>query len=238
MRYLKNLILIGAVGSLSAAFVHAQAPPGPLPPPAPSASSSVPPPRPVTKREPRKTIFGDWKLNHDDSDDPRSKMHKATASNPNNGGMNGPRMGWPGGMGGYGGPRPTRNPQADTNETNEKLQALIDPSVRLNLYQKEPKDPHVELTGDQGKKMIFYTDGQKPDKPSDPNELLVSARWDGAKLVSDEDLAKNGKLSRTFELSEDGTQLYEEVHLDTGKKKDAPVTIRYVYDAVSPDRAS
>src|SRR5208282_3011687 len=97
-------------------------------------------------------IFGDWKLNHDDSDDLRSKMRKATTSNPNNGNIGGPRMGgWPGGMGGggMGGPHQTRNPQADTSETNEKLQALIDPSVRLNLFQKDAKDPHVELTGDQ-----------------------------------------------------------------------------------------
>jgi hypothetical protein len=238
MRSLKYLVLLGG-GLLTARMACAQAPPGPLPPPEHSASSSAPPPPPVAKVAPRKTIFGDWKLNHDDSDDPRTKMHKATASNPNNGNMGGPRMGgWPGGMGGMGGPRQTRNPQPDMNETNEKLQALIDPSVRLNLYQKDAKDPQVELTGDQGKKMIFYTDGQKPDKSSDPNQLMVSARWDGAKLVSDEDLAKNGKLNRTFELSEDGTQLYEEVRVDTGKKKDTPVTIRYVYDAVNPAHGS
>ncbi len=140
-------------------------------------------------------------------------------------------------MGGYGGPRPNHTPQGDSGQINEKIAALIDPSIRLNLAQKEPKDPQVELTGDQDKKMIFYTDGQKPNEPSDPNQQIISAKWDGAKLVTDEDLAKNGKLSRTFALSEDGLQLLEEVHLDTGKKKDAPVTIRYVYDAVSPDRA-
>jgi hypothetical protein len=188
---------------------------------------------------PRKTIFGDWKLNRDESDDPRSKMRRATAhppADPNT--MGGPRVGWPGGggMGGYGGPRPNHTPPGDSGQINEKIASLIDPSIRLNLAQKAPKDAQVELTGDQDKKMIFYTDGQKPNQPSDPNQQIISAKWDGAKLVTDEDLAKNGKLSRTFELSEDGLQLLEEVHWDTGKKKDTPVTIRYVYDAVSPGR--
>jgi hypothetical protein len=168
-------------------------------------------------------------------------MRQAKSNNSRSpSGMGGPQVGWPGGgggMGGYGGNHPNRNPQSDNAETNEKVQALIDPSIRLNVSQKSAKDPQVEFTGDQGKKMILYTDGQKPNTPSDPNQILIPARWDGAKLVTEEDLAKNGKLSRTFELSEDGLQLLVEVHWDSGKKKDAPVTIRYVYDAVSPDRA-
>jgi hypothetical protein len=224
-------------------MASAQAAPGPLQPPPPSSNStsSEPAAPPVRKIEPRKTIFGDWKLNREDSDDPRSKMRQAKAHNgPDPSTMGGPRVGWPGGGGGYGGypgNRPNHNPQGDSGEINEKVAALIDPTIRLNLVPTAPKDAQVELTGDQGKKMIFYTDGQKPAAPSDPNQMVIAAKWDGTKLVTDEDLGKNGKLSRTLSLSEDGLQLLEEVHLDTGKKKDAPVTIRYVYDAVSPDRA-
>jgi hypothetical protein len=242
MRHFANLLLIGGIGLVSAGAAYAQAPPGPLQPPPPSASaSSEPAPPPVRKIQPRKSIYGDWKLNREDSDDPRSKMRQAKArTGPDPSTMGGPRVGWPGGgggMGGYGGNHPNNYPQGNSGEINEKIASLIDPSIRLNLTPKEPKNAQVELTGDQGKKLIFYTDGQKPEQPSDPNQQMIPAKWDGSKLVTDEDLAKNGKLSRTFELSEDGLQLLEEVHLDTGKKKDAPVTIRYVYDAVSPDHA-
>jgi hypothetical protein len=183
--------------------------------------------------------MGDWKLNREDSDDPRSKLHKATANNGNNyPRTNGPGMGWPGGgMGGpYGGNPNNRNPQANAaSETNEKIATLVDPSVRVHLEQLDPKTPKVELTGDMDKKMVFYTDGQTPDKSADPGVQQVTARWDGAKLVTSEKLEKNGTLSRTYELSPDGTQLFEEIHLTTGKKNDYPVTIHYVYDAVESD---
>ena len=238
MQQVGSILLIGGLALTLAGSASAQAPPGPLQP-APSSDSSAPPPRPVIKVAPRKSIMGDWRFNRDDSDDPRSKLHQATAhpSNPNTG-MSGPRMGWPGGgMGGpgYGGNRGNRNPQSDTNQTNEKLQALVDPSMRVHLQQKTDKDPQVELTGDQDKKTVFYTDGKTPDKSSDPNLQLVSAHWDGNKLVTDEKIDKNGTMTRSYSLSEDGTQLLEEVHLTTGKKNDSPVTIHYVYDAVNSD---
>jgi hypothetical protein len=237
MRQVGNMLLVGGLTLMSAGMAVAQAPPGPLQP-VPSTDSSAPPARPVKKGEPRKSIMGDWKFNRDDSDDPRSKLHQATAhpSNPNTG-MSGPRMGWPGGgMGGpgYGGNRGGQNPQNTSSQTNEKLQALVDPSMRLHLQQMTDKNPEVELTGDQGKKTIFYTDGKLPDKPSDPNMQQVSAHWDGNKLVTEEKFDKNGTMTRTYSLAEGGTQLLEEVHLVTGKKNDSPVTIHYAYDAVDP----
>ena len=183
--------------------------------------------------------MGDWKLNHQDSDDPRSKMRQAGAK-PDNHRTNGPQVGFPGGgMGGpYGGHRnPSGNPypESDPNAAYEKVHSLVDPSIRLHLVQHDPKLQVVELTGDQGKKMEFYTDGKLPDKPSDPNMQMIVAHWDGNKLVTDEKLEKNGALTRTYELSEDGLQLFEDVHLVTGKKKESPVTIHYVYDASEPE---
>jgi hypothetical protein len=237
MRQVGSILLFSGLSLIAAGMACAQSPPGPLQP-APSSASSAPPPPPVKKMAPRKTIMGDWKLNRDDSDDPRSKMHQAT-SHPSNPNIGGPQIGWPGGGGmggpGYGGNRGNRNPQSDTSQTNEKIQALIDPSVRVHLAQKTEKDPQVELTGDQGKKTVFYTDGKTPDKSADPSLQQVSAHWDGNKLVTDEKIEKNGTMTRTYSLSEDGMQLLEEVHLTTGKKNESPVTIHYVYDAVNPE---
>jgi hypothetical protein len=39
-------------------------------------------------------------------------------------------------------------------------------------------------------------------------------------------------MSRTFELSYDGTQLFETLRLTTGRSG-MPLDVRYVYDAVS-----
>ncbi|MGB8494745.1 MAG: hypothetical protein WCE53_10130, partial [Candidatus Acidiferrum sp.] len=110
---------------------------------------------------------------------------------------------------------------------------LLDPSIRLELARKNDKDPIVEMLGDQGRKTVFYTDGHKPDAPAGVGTEVVEARWDGAKLVSDSTLPKNGSLKRTYEVSPDGLQLWEEVEMVTSKDK-YPSKFRFVYDAVAP----
>jgi hypothetical protein len=46
-------------------------------------------------------------------------------------------------------------------------------------------------------------------------------------------VGKKGSMTRSYELSPDGLQLFEDVHLNLGKKN-TDVTIHYVYDAVNP----
>ncbi len=187
--------------------------------------------------------MGTWKLNRDESDDPRQKSNQRVTSNPNGnpGGYGGPRMGWPGGgMGGgrqgNGGPQSgsqSSSPKGGTPEEKERYQELMDPSVRLDLAKRATKDAIVEMTGDQGRKTIFYTDGNKPDAPAGVGTEVVAANWDGAKLVSnDVSLPKGGTARRTYEVSPDGTQLWEEVEMVVGKDKN-PSRFRFVYDAVA-----
>ena len=153
------------------------------------------------------------------------------------GGGSWPGSGWPGG-GGYGGNRGNRPPQGDPGASEkEKMQELVDPTIRLSVEQKEPKAPEIVFTGDQSRKIILYTDGRTLDKAKDkkeqqqgPEELL--ARWDGNKLVTEEQVGKKGSMIRSYELSPDGLQLFEDVHLNLGKKN-TDVTIHYVYDAVN-----
>jgi len=44
-------------------------------------------------------------------------------------------------------------------------------------------------------------------------------------------------MSRTFELSQDGRQLFETLHIANGRS-DTPIIIRYVYDIASSDTKS
>ena len=238
-------ILITGAGLVLATAAFAQSAPGPLtPPPQPASPEDAPPSAPKRVQvAPRKTFAGEWQLNKDESDDPHRKVQQAhgTSSNTNNG----PRMGgggWPGGGwpgGGYGGNRGNRPPQGDPGASEkEKMQELVDPTIRLNVEQKEPKAPEITFTGDQSHKIILYTDGRTLDKPKDkkeqqqgPEQLL--AHWDGNKLVADEQVGKNGTMTRSYELSPDGLQLFEDVHLNLGKKN-TDVTIHYVYDAMNP----
>jgi hypothetical protein len=48
-------------------------------------------------------------------------------------------------------------------------------------------------------------------------------------LVTDEKSPHGGKMSRTFELSYDGAELYETIRLMMGRNN-TPLDIRYVYE--------
>ena len=228
--------MFAAAGFVLAGTTCAQAPPGPITPPAGTVISGppTPPPRQIP---PRKNILGAWRLNRDESDDPKTRSNQRKMNDPNTsrGGNSGPRVGWPGGgMGGpgTGAPRGNGGPQKDTDSDRERYRELIDPSVRLRMERKNDTDPVVTMFGDQGRKTIFYTDGKKPDTPAGVGTDIVEAKWDGKKLVSESVLPKKGSLKRTYEVSPDGLQLWEEVEMVFGKDKN-PSRFRFVYDAVA-----
>jgi len=219
----------------------AQAPPGPLSVP-PSQGPSAAPRAPRPKRvepAPRTTIAGAWKLNSDESDDPRRKIKDATGKN------NGNYGGYPGSRGGMGGPFPfpgsgggyPRGPQGNGGGQNTpadpKLLDVVLPAQALTI---DLKTSEVEVTDDHFHKLIFITDGRQPQKSSDDTRQEIAAHWDGNRLVSDEKSPEKGKLSRTFELSADGRQFFETFHVDTNKSK-TPVVIQYVYDIGTPEGA-
>jgi hypothetical protein len=217
---------------------RAQAPPGPIQP-APGSMPVASTPPPVEKKpqaKPRNNILGDWKLNHDESDDPHEKMQQARENSGNNGGnrgggYGGPRIGFPGGGMGGGGMGGPGNRGQSQGVDMDSMQGKINPPLQVNFAQKTSRDPEVDLTDEQNYTQKFFTDGRKLQKPTDSTYEEIAAKWDGPRLVTDEKGAHGGKLSRTYELSPDGLQLWESIKINTGRGN-YPVTIRYVYDAV------
>ena len=88
------------------------------------------------------------------------------------------------------------------------------------------------MTDDQQRKLTLVTDGRKPQKSKDANNQEVAAHWSGKQIATDEK-GPHGKMSRTYELSYDGTQLYETLHMTMGRR-DTTLLVRYVYDAYGP----
>jgi hypothetical protein len=228
-RHLAGLFCFGILSAAyftSAAVLRAQAPPGPLPrmeskDPVAAAKPSAPP------IEPRTTILGGWKLNREDSDDARKKMQSARGAG------NGGRRGMGGGSGrggGYGGQRGMRGRESD--EDRERLQELLTPAKAVTLSMTGAE---VDLVDDQNRKRAFMTDTRKLQKSKDEQYQEIAAKWEGNRLVSEEKNPRGGKLSRTFELSEDGRQLYETIHM-TFDPGNTALVIRYVYDIPSPTR--
>jgi hypothetical protein len=237
-----TVLLSGILASVALAWpggVFAQAPPGPITPPdsAQSVPEAAPPARPAPAAvAPRgkPTIIGTWKLNLDESDDPRKKLEEARNSSGGGygGGHGGVRVGggWPGGGypggggGGYGGHR--GGSQGVSDEDRARMAELLHPADSLSIAQKEAE---VDLTDDQGRKRVYYTDGRKLEKSKDANNQELAAKWDHERLTSEEKGPHGGKITRSFAPSPDGTQLYETLNIESSRSN-RTVYIRYVYD--------
>jgi len=233
-----KVLLIGLFSMACAGFAQAQAPPGPmtLPPPKDAPAAITRPPVQKTALQPRTAIFGEWKFNSDDSDDPTKKLQEAQQDRANsNGGYGGggPRLGYPGGGMGGGGRR--MGQQGMSDEERQKMQELLNPANRLTVVDLTDRG-EVDLTDDLQRKLTLITDGRKPQKSKDANNQEITARWSGKQLATDEK-GPHGKMSRTYELSYDGTQLYETLHMTMGRR-DTTFLIRYVYDAYGPPPAA
>jgi len=222
--------ILGAAFLLSPGILFAQAPAGPLPAAQPKGgpASTAKPQEQQQAAQTRTSIFGAWKLNRDDSDDPRKKMQEARGNRGSGRGggihVGGPRMGSHGGYGGHRG-------GSESDEDRERMQELFRPANSLNIVQKDSKDPEIDVTDDQNRKLALFTDGRKVQKPNpkDDSYQEIAAHWDDKRLVTDEKSPRGGKMSRTYELSYDGTQLYETLRLTTDRSNE-PVVIRFVYD--------
>jgi hypothetical protein len=134
---------------------------------------------------------------------------------PGGGGRRGP-------YGGRGGS--TGSGQGD--EDRQRMHEWFNPADSLTIALK---DAEVDLTDDQNRKRVFYTDGRKLQKSKDDMYQEIAARWEGGRLVSEEKGSRDGKITRSFELAPGGQQLYDTLHLGDSRSG-YPVTIRYVYD--------
>jgi hypothetical protein len=217
---------------------RAQAPAGPLPAatPQPPASPDARPQVQSAPVKPRTSILGAWKLNRDESDDPRRKMQDARGTNGGGrGGGGGVRMGIPGmGGGPYGGRRGGGG--SESEQDRERMQEFMNPSRALTIAEAK-KDVEIDMFDDQERKSAFFTDGRKLQKAKDNTTQEIAAHWDGSRLVTDEKSPSGRKMSRTYELSYDGTQLYETLRLTRGRS-DSQISIRYVYDQADARTAS
>ena len=231
----RNIFLAGQILGATLLFwpacTRAQAPAGPLPAAqsqAPSSQEVQPQPQSAPVK-PRTSIIGAWKFNRDESDDARQKMQDARGGDSGRGGRGGVRMGIPGmGGGPYGGRRGGGGGGNENDADREKMQEVLNPSRGLTLAEAK-KDVEVDVFDDQQRKTAIYTDGRKLQKTKDSNNQEVLAHWDGNRLVTDEKTSSGKKMSRTYELSYDGTQLYETLKLTRGRS-DPQISIRYVYD--------
>jgi hypothetical protein len=220
--------VLSAACLLSAGTICGQAPPGPLPA-APSRDPLPPPAKVKPQKGPvqaRTSIFGEWKLDPEDSDDAQKKIGQARSSGSSGGGNRRIGGGYPGG--GLGGGRRGGSDSEDGGDP-QKMRELYNPPGSLRLVQNDPKGPEIDVIDDQNHKLALFTDGRKVQKSKDPAYEEYDAHWDSNRLVTDEKDPHGHKMNRTYELSYDGLQLYETLHMTTGRSQ-TPLIIRYVFE--------
>ena len=240
----QSLIILAFCTLLSVTNARAQAPPGPLPQTPAQDGSTAPPPKAPPPDVPRtKVLAGTWRLNLDESDDPGKKLQQARGSDSSGqgggrrggGGMGG---GWPGGggMGGRGGMggggRGMGGGESDSDR--QKMQLFVQPANQLTVAQKEPE---IDVSDDDDRKFAFYTDGRKVEKSKDPNRQDFDAKWQEYRLVAEGKAPRGKEYERSYEVLEGNRQLRETILLKVGRNN-TEVSIRYVYDLISPPAKS
>jgi hypothetical protein len=200
--------------------VRSQAPAGPVGAPPPG---TVPATKPVERPPlppPRQSILGAWTLNRDESDDMR---HRSQDSRDADRGGYGRRAG-----GGYGGRRGGYGGESEGER--QKMHELLSPPATMTFSMTGAE---VDLMDDHDRKRAFMTDGRKLQKSKDYNYEEIAAKWDGNRLITEEKSPRGGKMSRTFELSPDGRQLYENLHIESSGRNGHLLDLHYVYDMLA-----
>jgi hypothetical protein len=247
-KYLRRFTPLGRAGdwstfalifALSAFALAARAqtvgPITPNPSKAPQPAPSAPPQSatPAPSGNAKGNLAGIWKLNRDQSDDPRQKLEQASSGGGGGWGQ-GPASGggW-GGWGGWGGPGTGRGggwnrtgrpiPEGDAVDMSDFSQLTI-----------EQSDSSAKVTGATGRVLAQYSADNGSDKGAakkskDSPYTPPAAHWQGDRLVTAVNGPRGAKTTRVYELSYDGTQLYVTTRLEP-PGLNQPVNIRFVYD--------
>lgn len=242
--------LTAAAGIFLPALLFGQAGPGPINPPESVYTDAAPAPAPAPRpraSQGKQTIVGTWRLNRDESDDARKKLQESQQSGGGQGGgvhAGGYPGGYPGGGypgggypgggypggggGGYGGHR-----NSYSNDDLNRLSDVLNPARNVTIAKT---DSAVELSDDLDRKREFYTDGRKLDKPKNAkgdSYREAGAKWEDARLITQEEGPKGGKIERVISPyeGENGPQLTETFKI-LDSHGNATAVIRLVFDRI------
>lgn len=165
-------------------------------------------------------LAGTWKLNKDQSDDPRQKMQEAMGAASGQGEAGGggggarrqPGTGRPGRGAGPGGGMMAEWSQLTIAQTDVGVKVTGGSGRVLATSQAESKQDNDDNDGN----------GERRFQPA-------VAKWQGSQLVAKSQGFGGGTTTRTFELSPDGKQLYVTTKMES-ERLNEPVTYKLVYD--------
>lgn len=185
------------------------------------------------------SLAGTWKLNRDESDDPRQKLEQASSGGGGGWGQGpaGGGGGWGGwgGGGGWGGAGSGRGGGGWNRPGGRPVPE--DGAVDMSDFSQltiEQSDSAAKVTGATGRILAQYNSDNGSDKGTakkskDGRYAPPVAERQGARLVTTVNGPRGTKTTRVYELSPDGKQLYVSTRLEN-PRFNQPVNIRFVYD--------
>jgi hypothetical protein len=188
----------------------------------------------------RQKFSNTWKLNVDESEKLRDKMHQARGSEHGGGGGGrgggfggGGMGGGMGGRGGYGGGHRgggmgggggDSTSSGNDDAMRETMRRLDEPPETLTIKQE---DGAFLVGDDSGQIRRLHPDGRTAKM--DNGEGQVKTQWRGDELVTETIPARGPQLRETFALSPDGRRLFVTAHFEP--RWGGAVDVRRVYDA-------
>ncbi len=170
---------------------------------------------------------GIWKLNKDQSDDPRKAFQKA-AENARGGRHGGWGMRGPGGIGGRGGGRRGGGQEHDQGDGPADMTDFS----RLTIDQT---DANTKITGATGR--ILAQSSGDDFESADDGYTSPAAKWKGEQLVVVTKDERRGKTTRAYSLSADAKQLNVVTRVENPRLTQ-PVTFRLVYDPMKSESSN
>jgi hypothetical protein len=168
------------------------------------------------------SLAGTWKLNKDQSDDPRQKMQQAMGNSGEGGGGGNPNRG-EGRPGRGGGPGGMMAEWSQLTVTQLDANVKVTGSLGRTLATTTPADDSAKSSDNSNGANDDANGGQRRMGPP------ALAQWQGNQLIVNGHGFGGGTTTRTYELSPDGKQLYVTTKI-TSERFSQPVTYRLVYD--------
>lgn len=173
----------------------------------------------------RPDFSGTWKLNKELSENPRDKLMEQRKNREYGGGR--PPDGGDVARGGGGLGRGGTGEGVGRDGIQERLKAMTE---RIQSIEIDHREPQLELRFADGHERTIYTDGRTSEDDFESGIFEAKGKWkSGSQVFVKAESSYGGKLTETYELSENGQQLYVTTKIE-GDGRRPNLTFRRVYD--------
>lgn len=141
---------------------------------------------------------GNWQLNEDLSEDPRSEMRERMEARGGGMGRGGGGMGRGGGMG-------------DPEAMRDRMRRMEQGSKTLTILHVEPE---LTVRTADDRERVIYTDGRKQVRTGGVGPVETRAKWKKGKLVVRDRMETGMTITRTFFYVPEDRHLYVDTEIE------------------------